>query len=188
MQYTPLRKYDLWSVARFAPLAAVAAAGATVAGSAVSAMGTIAGGNAAADAGIRAQQSYEFKAKQEQMAAQEARAVAQRQALEEDRKATLLLSTLQARGAADGGNAADVGILNLAGNIAGRGKYDGLFKLYQGENRARGLDDSATASRMTGEAAFAEGQAKKQASRLSALGTVIGGFGSAFSQFKGGPQ
>jgi hypothetical protein len=99
------------------------------------------------------------------MAAQEARAVAQRQALEEDRKATLLLSTLQARG-----------------------KYDGLSRLYQGENRARGLEDSAMASRMTGDAAFAEGQAKKQASKYSALCTIIGGFGSAFSQFNGGSK
>lgn len=161
------------------------AAGAQFAGSAVSAMGTIAGGDAAADAGMRQQQAYEYRAKQEEQAAQESRAVSQRAALDKRRQGDLLLSTLRARGAAGGSNVASGDILDTAGEIGGRGEYEALFDMYRGENRARGLIDSAAGSRMTGEAARAEGEAKKRASRMAAIGTIIGGVGSAASNFGG---
>lgn len=189
MQYSPLRKYDLWSMACFDPVTmAVVSAGATMAGAGVSAMGTIAGGNAAADAGIRGQAAQEFKAKQEEQAAQESRAVSQRSALDKRHQATLLQSTIQARAAASGGGADDPGVLTLAGDVAGRGEYEALFDMYKGENRARGLIDQAAGSRMTGDALFAEGQAKKSASKMAALGTIIGGVGSAAGQFKASPK
>lgn len=189
MQYSPLRRYDIYSVACFDPVTMmVVAGGAQLAGSAVSAMGTIAGGNAAKAAGLAGQQAQEFKAKQEEQAAQESRAVSQRAALDKRRQGDLALSTLQARAAASGGGAADPGVLTLAGDIAGRGEYEALFDMYKGENRARGLIDQAAGSRLTGEALRAEGEAKKRASRFSALGTIIGGVGSAASQFGGAPK
>lgn len=160
------------------PLTALA-----VVGSAVSAGGTIMGGNAAAAAGQSAQQAQNFKAQQEDMAAQESRAASQRSALDKGRETTLLLSTLQARAAASGGGASDVGVLNLAGDIAGRGEYESLMDMYRGENRARGLEDTAIGSRLSGEAAAAEGKAKQSASYLSAAGTIIGGAGSAYRTY-----
>lgn len=153
------------------------------AGTAVSAMGTIAGGNAAAAAGQSAQQSANFRAQQEDQAAQESRAVSQRSALDKQRSGQLALSTLQARAAAGGGGADDPTVLNLAGNIAQRTEYDSLFDMYKGENRARGLEDEATGSRYSGEAAAAEGDAKQSASYLSAAGTVIGGAGSMYRTY-----
>lgn len=157
---------------------------ATVASGALSAAGTLMGGAAAADAGSRAQQAGYFKAAQEEQAAQESRAASQRQAQEKARNTRLALSTLQARAAAGGGSASDPGTLNLAGDIAGRGEYQSLMDLYTGENRGRGLEDQAIGSRLTADAAKAEGEAKRDASYLSAAGTLIGTAGSAYKTYK----
>lgn len=173
--------------AAFDPITATAMA-LSVGGSAVQAAGTIMGGNAAADAGNRGQQAQNFKAQQEDMAAVESRAIAQRSALEKKRETGLVLSKLQANAAASGGGADDSTVLGLASGIAGRGEYESLLEMYKGENRARGLEDQAIASRMTGEALKAEGEAKKKASYFSAAGTLIGGAGSAFKTYNKVPQ
>jgi hypothetical protein len=159
---------------------------ATVASGALQAAGTIMGGNAAADAGARAQQAQYFKAAQEEQAAQESRAAAQRVALDKGREASLALSKLQANAAASGGGASDPTVLGLGGDIAGRGEYESLLDMYKGENRARGLEDSAIGSRLSGDAAKAEGDAKKTASYFSAAGTIIGSGGSAYKTYKTG--
>jgi hypothetical protein len=161
---------------------------ATVAGGALSAAGTIMGGNAAASAGKSQQDAAYFKAAQEDQAAQESRAAAQRVALDKAREGRLLQSTLQANAAASGGGAADPTILDLAGGIAGRSEYESLLEMYKGENRARGLEDTAIGSRLSGDAAKAEGDAKKTASYFSAAGTLIGSAGSAYKTYKGIPE
>lgn len=161
---------------------------ATVAGGAIQAAGTIMGGNAAAAAGKAQQDAQYFKAAQEEQAAQESRAASQRLALDKAREGRLLQSKLQANAAASGGGAADPTILNLAGGIAARSEYESLLEMYKGENRARGLEDSAIGSRMTGDAAKAEGDAKRTASYFSAAGTLIGSAGSAYKTYKGTPS
>jgi hypothetical protein len=155
----------------------------TAAGAATTAAGTIAGGNAAAAAGDVAQQGKNFEAVQLGQQAQESRASAQRGALDKRRQTRLLQSTLFARAAAGGGDTADTDIVNLSGDIAVRGEYEALLDMYKGENRARGLEDAATGARMTGEALAAEGQAKRKAAQLSALGTIIGGAGSMYKTY-----
>lgn len=152
-------------------------------GTAVSAAGTLAGGAAAADAGRARQASEEYQAKQYEQNALTARAEAQRQSFEKQRQTSLLQSTLQARAAAGGGSASDPGIVKLGEEIASRGEYESLMEMFKGENRARGLEDQATASRMTGEAALAEGKAKQKASYLSAAGTLIGGASSMYKTY-----
>ena len=156
---------------------------ATVAGGAIQAAGTIMGGNAAADAGKAQRGAQYFKAAQEEQAAQESRAAAQRGSLDKARESRLLLSKLQANAAASGGGASDPTVLDLAGGIAGRGEYESLMEMYKGENRARGLEDQAIGSRMSGDAAKAEGEAKRNASYLSAAGTLIGSGGSAYKAY-----
>jgi hypothetical protein len=155
------------------------------AGGALQAAGTLMGGDAAADAGKSQRDAQYFKAAQEEQAAQESRAAAQRVSLDKAREGRLLNSKLQARAAASGGGASDPTILDLAGGIAGRSEYESLLEMYKGENRARGLEDSAVGSRMSGDAALAEGEAKKTASRFSAAGTLIGSAGSAYKTYKG---
>lgn len=200
-----LGKYTLRGVFRDPLTMTIGSMAMTAVGAGVSAMGTIAGGNAAAqagqmagaaalDAGQRQQAVDEFRAKQEDMAAQESRAVAQRSAFEKQREGRFALSSLQARAAAGGGGAADPTILNLGGDIAQRSEYDALFDMSKGENTARGYESTATGLRMTGDAALYEGLSKQQAliyegnakqsaSRLSAAGTLIGGAGSMFRQY-----
>lgn len=160
----------------------------TVAGAALSAGGTLVGGAASAAAGKSAQQAGYFRATQEEQAAQESRAAAQRAALEKKRETGLIQSKLQARAAASGGGADDPGVLDLAGDIAGRGEYEALTEMYRGENRARGLEDAAIGSRMSGDAALAEGKAKQTASYFSAAGTLVGGAGSAYRTYNKLPE
>ena len=156
---------------------------ATVAGGALSAAGTLMGGNAAAQAGQSQKDAQYFKAAQEEQAAQESRAAAQRGSLDKARESRLLLSKLQANAAASGGGASDPTVLDLAGGIAGRGEYESLMEMYKGENRARGLEDQAIGSRLSGDAAKAEGEAKRNASYMSAAGTIIGTGGSAYRTY-----
>lgn len=176
---------DIYSRACFDPVTMTVA---TVAGGALSAAGTLIGGQAAADAGWSQKNSQYFKATQDEMAAQESRAASQREALDKGHQTTLLLSKLQANAAASGGGASDPGVTTLASNIAGRGEYESLLDMYKGENRARGLEDQAIGDRLTGDAAAAEGNAKRNASYLSAAGTLVGSAGSAYRTYNRIPE
>lgn len=138
-------------------------------GTAVSAAGTLA-------AGADADKAYQFKARQEDMAAQESRASSQRGALEKRREGELIQSKLQARAAASGAGASDPGVVALGEDIAGRGEYESLMEMYKGENRARGLEDKAMASRMSGDAA-------RTGSYFNAAGTIIKGATSMYDRF-----
>jgi hypothetical protein len=187
MQYSPFN-HRLLMLPVFDPIATPAMLALTAAGGAMSAMGTLAGGKAAAQAGYASQQAHEFAARQQEQAGQEGRAVAQRSALEKRREGTLLSSKMLARAAASGGGADDPTVTKIGEDIAGRSEYDALTEMYKGENRARGLLDAAMGSRMTGDAALAEGEAKKRASYLSAAGTIIGTAGSMYGQYNKLPK
>lgn len=158
-------------------------AGLSLAGSAVSAKGTLMGGKAAAIAGQNAKAASEFTALQQEQQAGEARSAAQIAAQERRRQTRYALSTLRARAAADGGSATDSGALNLAGDIGERGEFASLLELAKGENTARGQEDAAMTTRMQGDAALWEGLQKQKGARLAALGTLIGGASQAFKSF-----
>lgn len=147
-----------------------------LAGTAVSSIGTLVGGEMAAKA---AETSSAFKAAQLDQAAAESRAAGQAQAFERRRQARLALSTLQAR-AAQGGDTTSPGILDLTGDIAQRGEYQALAEMYAGENRARGLMDTATATRMEGEATA---DAARTGSYFKAGGTLLSGAGGMYSTY-----
>lgn len=153
-------------------------AGATLSGTAAALSGagavTTAAGTLMAGGANKA--SADYRAEQLDMAATEARAAAQRQAFERRRTAKLTLSQLQARAAAFAGDASNPGIIKLGGDIASRGEYQALSELYLGENRARGLTDEATGSRVAGQAA-------QTGSYFSAAGSLASGFGSMLSTY-----
>lgn len=140
-----------------------------LAGTAVSAVGTIAAGAAQKNA-------MDYRAAQEKQAALESTAAAQRTSLEHQRQAGLAQSRLQAVAAASGAGATDPGVLSLGGNIAGRGEYQSLMDMYTGENRAAGLNDAATADEMTGSA-------DQTGSYFAAGGTILGGAASMFDRY-----
>lgn len=151
-----------------AELALLSAAAGAI-GTGISAMGSIAQGNAA-------KSMSNFKARQEEMQAQESRAAAQRTSLERRREGELVQSRLQARAAASGGAADDPGTIKLGEDIAARSEYMALTDQYVGENRARGLEDQAMGTRMTGSSL-------QRGSNLAAAGTLLSGAGSMFDKF-----
>jgi hypothetical protein len=156
-------------------------------GTAVSAAGTIAGGAAAKSAAQAQAQMNEFRAQQAQVAAGQARAGGQRDALERRRDGALAQSKLQAQAAASGGGASDPTIIGLGESIAGRSKLGALTEMFKGESKARGLLDQATLDRMAAAAALAEGEARQTHSYFSAGSSLLSGFGSAFSRYGSDP-
>ncbi len=145
-----------------------------VVGSVVTAAGTIAGGNAAKSS------AYSQALQMDQQATQ-ARASSQRTMFEHQRQTDLTQSQLQSRAAASGAGAQDEGVIKLGSDIAGRGEEQSLMDLYNGENTARGLEDSATAKRASGDAA-------KTGSMFSAAGSLISGIGSGFAKYGAAPS
>lgn len=128
-----------------------------------------AGANAAADAaivaGTRNRAAAEFKAKQLRDSSGQVFAGAQRTAMNEERKSTLLQSRALALAAASGGGASDPGVVKLISSIAGEGSYRKATALYEGEDRARLLRMQAAASDYEGQVAEEAGQLQAQAYR-----------------------
>lgn len=179
---TFISRYTLRGALRL-PLAPAVLGAMSMAGTAISAVGTLAAGGAAAAAGEAQKNAAYYQAQQQELAAKEAMASGQRSMFEKQREATYIQSKLQSRAAASGGSASDAGTINLAGNVAQRGEYEALAEMYKGENRARGLEDAAIASRMTGDA-LAEGEARRTASYLSAGGSLLQGAANAYQIYR----
>lgn len=136
---------------------------ASVGGSIVSGLGQM-------QAGRAANASAKFQAAQLEQRAGQERAAAQRQAIEERRRAALAISRGRAVAAASGGGATDPTVLNVAGGVAAQGEYNALSALFEGEERARGANLQATSARM-------EGKQAKKAGMVGGLGTIAGGVG-----------
>lgn len=148
----------------------------TLASTGLSLVGTLAAAGGQADAGAAERNAAYFRAQQEERNAQEERAASQRRAISKRNQVGSAQSTLLARAAASGGGADDPTIISLATGIEGEGEYQALSEMYLGENRARGLEDQAMASRMTGDAAYRAGQTRSTA-------TLIGGATSLLDKF-----
>lgn len=129
--------------------------------------------------GQGANEAAQYQAAQLEQNAGQARASAQRDAIEERRQAALANSRLQALA---GGGGLDPTIVHLAQNIAGEGEYRALTALYGGEERARGMETSASARRFEGEQA-------QRASYFKAAGTIFGASPGLYERYgKGGPD
>lgn len=166
-------------------LSSVAGIGSTIAGMG----GTMAAGKAgkigAAIQGQAAQQAAEYRATQLRQQAQEARAGAQRMALETRRKGGLVQSTLRARAAASGAGATDQTVLGLTGDLAARTEYQSLLEMYNGENKARGLEDAAEAALYQGKIGVMSAGLKSEAIQNETRGTLISQAGSLAKQIGG---
>jgi len=145
------------------------------ASTAISAVGSIASGNAAAALGSAQQQLANYQAKQLEIRAQEEMALGQRAMKDERRKKELTLSTLQARAGSQGFSATDPTALALADEISKYGTLKEQTALYGGEAKAQNLKTAAAATRYSGQLAAWEGDVKQDASYLTAAGTILGG-------------
>lgn len=152
-------------------------------GTAISAVSTIAGGNNAAAMG--AAQKNAAYAQAEQLRAQEGTAIgaAQREMLDTQAKAKMLMSTVRANAAAGGVNAAEGSPLQVTQQIAKRGSYQAAMDLWQGQNKAVGLENESTSLKYGGDVAEAAGKMEQQASLGKALATIAGGGASMYKTY-----
>lgn len=129
-----------------------------IAGSAMSAGGTILGANSQAGA---------LKSEASQLDAQAGifRASSQRQAMEERRQAGLAGSRALTLAAAQGG-ASDPTVMNIIANLSGEGEYRALTALYDGEEKARSNEVEANNRRK-------EAKNVKRAGYISAASTIL---------------
>jgi predicted lipid-binding transport protein (Tim44 family) len=134
-----------------------------VAGTALSAVGTLAAGKAEKN-------NQDYIAKQEEQKANEERAAAQREATQNRREAAFANSRAQALAASSGGGAgADAPtIVKLMSDTTGQGELNAATTMYGGQQRAAGLVDSAKGRRASGRASYL-------GSQLGAFGQVAGG-------------
>lgn len=137
-------------------------------GSGVSAVGAIAQGNAAEEAGRATAAAEERRAGEE-------RAAATREAARRSQQSALLLSRQQAVAASSGGGATDSTVLNLMGDAAREGQYQQDTANYTGESKATNLEDDAALARW-------KGQQARTAGYISAGSSVLNGV-SSFSRF-----
>jgi hypothetical protein len=112
--------------------------------------GTVLGVMGAAKQGKDDKAAADFQAAQLDQSAGQSRASGQREALEQKRQARLANSRLRALAQGGGG---DPTIVKLSQDIAGEGEFRALTALYEGEERARGMEMSATGARKSGKSA-----------------------------------
>lgn len=139
-----------------------------IAGTAVSAVGTIASGQNAADAANYQAKVLEVNAKNES-------ASAQREAQDLLHKKDLILSKLNNNAASSGFTSTDKSTLDLTGDVAEYGTYQAQLAQYAGDNQAEGLRAEAAAAR-------ARGESEKTASYFKAGGTILSSFSSPMFQ------
>jgi hypothetical protein len=104
----------------------------------------------------------------------QSRAIGQRGAQEERRKAALVASRLQA---VAGGGASDPTVVKLASDIAGEGEYRAMTALYEGEEAARGDENAASVARATGKAA-------RRASNIGTVSNMFSGGSTLYTKYK----
>ncbi len=162
-----------------------------------SADGTLLGGQMAAEgaraAGKAERDSLYYKAAGLRQNAQSERAASQSDAFRVQDKTSDLQSTLRARAAASGG-ATDPTVLALSDQIETQGTLGALTEMWKGEDRARGLVDSARGAEMTGDAALTgselrargiiqESESKASATRTAGWASLLDKGSSMFDRF-----
>jgi hypothetical protein len=141
------------------------AVGATVAGTAVSAAGTISSGNAA-------KKSADYEAAQMRDRANTEMALGQQEGQQYERKRDLALSTLTNRSAGFMGPTTDA----LAEDISKWGTLQARTAQFGGEERSRAFNASA-------EGREYEGEMAKLGSRYKAAATILGGVSGIADKF-----
>lgn len=162
----------------------------------MSAIGTIiqfTGQNRAAEAAkrqaLQEKQARDFEAAQMAQQAGQEMAAAQRSAMNEHHRATLIASRAMAVSASQGGTGSDPAVVDLLADIGSEGAYRGAVALYQGEDRARSLRMGADAKTYEGDVAIARGEEKASAYRTSAYGSLFSGGASLLGKYgMGGPK
>jgi hypothetical protein len=147
--------------------------GLMIAGTALSAGGSIIGGNSQSKA-------LKSEATQFDASAGQYRASSQREAMDETRQGDLSASRVLALAAASGAGASDPTVINLIGNLSGESQYRALTALYNGDQKGRAAEAEAASRR-------AEAKGAKTAGILKAAGSIISSGSSLYDRY-GGPK
>ncbi len=144
--------------------------GLTIAGTALSAGGSILGANSEAKEMRREANQLEANAGLE-------RASSQRAAMEERRQARLAASRALTVAAASGGGVDDPTVLNALAGIEGEGEYRALSALYEGNESASGMEAEAQARRRGAKSTKRAGLIKAGSSILSSGSSLYDRYG-----------
>ena len=154
-----------------------------IASTAMTAVGTIAAGQAAKEQGELSKRASDFEAKQLDIKAKEEKAAGQREMFELRREKDVALSRLQTVGAASGFTATDPTALALADEVAKYGTYREQLAMFGGTQRERDLELAAAGRRFEGEQARLLGSARQRSSYFDAGGTILGGLSTMATKY-----
>jgi hypothetical protein len=119
-------------------------------------------------------------------------AAAQRDMFDVQRATRLAQSRAVALSAASGGGASSPTVLNIVGNMAKEGAYNGARALYAGEEQARLMKIQAIEKRRLGQFDMTAGslaglatENKGRGAQLSSYGTILNTAGSLFGKYGG---
>lgn len=147
-------------------------------GGAVGALTQFGGGmmqaNSASAEGSAMAQKALYDASQLTQQAGQTRAASQQQAIELKRNTDLTLSHARAVAAASGAGATDPTVQSVRAQIRSRGEYDALSALYNGEERARGMENQASLDRWMAPQYQSAGDTKSNAASIKSLSTLFG--------------
>lgn len=160
----------------------------SIAGMGLNAVGTLAGGGAAASA-LRAQAPADYlaaiyAAQQLRDQGNEALASSQRAAMDSSTRKKMVEGSLVARAAADGGSATDTTTTQLGAQIENVGEFHKLLNIYQGESRKAGYDSEAENALRRGvnqvNSSLYKARVMDMTTPLSAAGGFMSGVGHLF--------
>jgi hypothetical protein len=159
----------------------------SAAGTVVSSVGTLVSSEASAAAakaaGKDAQRVANWQADQMTVNAGQERASSQREAIEERRRGRLALSRARAVAGASGA----AGFEDIFADLETQGETNALTALWEGEERARGMETEAAATRYGGSEAKRAGaiqsKATRQAGLIGTVGTVLEGGSDFFTKY-----
>jgi hypothetical protein len=198
MQYAPYHPLRKYTSPVFDPLSTTAAALATVGGgnaltggamalsglsTGLTAANSIASGGFNDELGQMKQAQANFAAAQDIQNAAGETAAAQRQAIGVSQKANLQRSSAVADAAAGGVEASTGSALTNQAQIAGRGSNEAGFDLWQGQNRAVGLQNQAAGQQYSGYMDLLQGEEAQRSSYLNAASTIAGGGASLLKMY-----
>lgn len=152
-------------------------------GAAVSAAGTIAGGQNANALGQMQQTADNYQAAQITENASSEVGAAQRTMLDTQQKTRMAGSTLTADAAGSGFVASSGSPAAIAGSIAKRGNYEAAMNLFQGENAETGDLNKAAGITYSGDIAAAGGAMQETASDYAAVGNLASAGGTMFKNY-----
>ncbi|MGH6714573.1 MAG: hypothetical protein ACREDC_00115 [Bradyrhizobium sp.] len=154
-----------------------------MAGTAMSAGGQMAAGQAASVVGAGQQQASVYEAGVLSQRAASAAAAGSQQASIVAANRPFVIGSQRANAAAAGGTAGSPTAQAIMGNTVARSEYDQMADIYNGEVQARGYQNQAALDIYQGQQQLAAGQYRAKAARVGALTSVLSGFGNVAAKY-----